>query len=203
MKFSEVVEQARILLQRTGKITYRVLKREFALDDEALEDLSAAEEFLEYFGIAYDARTVQVNRLHILQRFHDYIGKAGCMPQDDAQRRAAYARLLQQAYDDFVKSDALTEKVFKVFHMHEPQTTFVPLADIRSAGGAPSCAGACQGSTGGSSSEQMGSAMEQRFDFSRVADAQRAQRRHLPGLESQPLIRRGRGHVDDVAPSAG
>lgn len=113
--------------------------------DEALEDLSAAEEFLEYFGIEYDARTVQVNRLHILQRFHNYIAKAGCMPQDDAQRRAAYARQLQQAYDDFVQSDALTEKVFKVFHMHEPQTTFVPLAEITlSKGGAPApAAGGC------------------------------------------------------------
>ena len=52
MKFSEVVEQARILLQRTGKITYRVLKREFALDDEALEDLK--EQFILAEGIAVD-----------------------------------------------------------------------------------------------------------------------------------------------------
>jgi nitrogenase-stabilizing/protective protein len=98
--------------------------------DEALEELSAAEEFLEYFGIAYDARTVQVNRLHILQRFHNYIGQAGELPEDEASRHAVYARLLQQAYEDFVASDALTEKVFKVFHMHEPQTTFVPLTEI-------------------------------------------------------------------------
>ncbi|HXG22487.1 MAG TPA: adenylate/guanylate cyclase domain-containing protein [Methylomirabilota bacterium] len=39
MKFSEVVEQARALLQRKGRITYRALQREFALDDQALEDL--------------------------------------------------------------------------------------------------------------------------------------------------------------------
>ena len=39
MKFSEMVDQARALLQRTGKITYRALKREFDLDDEALADL--------------------------------------------------------------------------------------------------------------------------------------------------------------------
>jgi nitrogenase-stabilizing/protective protein len=132
--------------------------------DEALEDLSAAEDFLEYFGIEFDARTVQVNRLHILQRFHDYIAKAGCMPLDDTQRRAAYARLLQQAYDDFVKSDALTEKVFKVFHMHEPQTSFVPLSDItlnKAGTAAPSPAtGSCGcGSSGacGSSAAALGS----------------------------------------------
>ena len=39
MKFSEVIEQASELLQRRGCITYRSLKREFALDDEGLEDL--------------------------------------------------------------------------------------------------------------------------------------------------------------------
>lgn len=125
--------------------------------DKALEDLSAAEEFLEYFGIDYDARTVQVNRLHILQRFHNYIGQAGNLPADEAPRRAVYARLLQQAYEDFVTSDALTEKVFKVFHMHEPQTTFVPLAEITlnkaGAAAAPAlAAGGCGcGSSGGGS----------------------------------------------------
>jgi hypothetical protein len=41
MKFAAIVDQARVLLQRTGTLTYRVLQREFALDDEALEDLKA------------------------------------------------------------------------------------------------------------------------------------------------------------------
>jgi len=124
--------------------------------DEALGELSAAEEFLEYFGIAYDARTVQVNRLHILQRFHNYMAQAGELPADETPRRAVYARLLQQAYEDFVKSDAITEKVFKVFHMHEPQTTFVPLTEITlnktgAAAPAPAAGGCgCGSSSGGS-----------------------------------------------------
>ncbi len=102
--------------------------------DEALEDLSSAEDFLDYFGIAYDPAVVHVNRLHILQRFHDYIAKSGPLPEEEQARRALYTSLLAQAYQDFVKSDALTEKVFKVFHMHEPQTTFVPLTAIAIAG---------------------------------------------------------------------
>lgn len=97
--------------------------------DEALEELVSAEDFLNYFGIEYDASVVQVNRLHILQRFHNYLGKA-VMPDDEATRRAVYVATLQQAYQDFVKSDALTEKVFKVFHMHEPQVKFVPISSI-------------------------------------------------------------------------
>ncbi len=98
--------------------------------NEAMDELSSAEEFLEYFGISFESSVVQVNRLHILQRFHNYIAKAGTLPEVEAARRVVYATLLQQAYQDFVKSDALTEKVFKVFHMHEPQTRFVPLSSI-------------------------------------------------------------------------
>ena len=97
--------------------------------DEALEELVSAEDFLNYFGIEYEPAVVQVNRLHILQRFHNYLGKA-VLPEEEAARRGVYATLLQQAYQDFVRSDALTEKVFKVFHMHEPQVKFVPLSSI-------------------------------------------------------------------------
>jgi len=108
--------------------------------DEAMEDLESAEDFLDYFGIPFDPAVVHVNRLHILQRFHDYVVEAGAMPEAAEQRRAVYRRLLGQAYDDFVRSDALTEKVFKVFHMHEPQTAFVPLSAI---GIATAPAGGC------------------------------------------------------------
>ena len=100
------------------------------LDDD-LAELSSAEEFLEYFGIDFDAAVVQVNRLHILQRFHNYI-EAGqdAQPVDEGDRRMFYRGMLVRAYEDFVHSDALTEKVFKVFHMHEPKSVFVPLSDI-------------------------------------------------------------------------
>ncbi len=39
MKFSDVVDQASVLLQRKGRVSYRALTREFALDAEALADL--------------------------------------------------------------------------------------------------------------------------------------------------------------------
>lgn len=102
--------------------------------DEAMAELSAAEDFLDFFGIDYEPAVVHVNRLHILQRFHDYVAAAGEPPADEGTRRVFYAGRLAQAYQDFVRSDALTEKVFKVFHMHEPQTAFVPLSAITVAG---------------------------------------------------------------------
>ena len=39
MDFLEVLEQAREVLRNKRRITYRTLKRQFELDDEALEDL--------------------------------------------------------------------------------------------------------------------------------------------------------------------
>jgi nitrogenase-stabilizing/protective protein len=111
--------------------------------DEALEELESAEDFLNYFGIAFDPAVVHVNRLHILQRYHNYLARAGELPEAEAARRGIYAELLGRAYKDFVESDALTEKVFKVFHMHEPQTAFVPLASITLAAKPAPAAGGC------------------------------------------------------------
>jgi len=95
--------------------------------DLELAELSSAEEFLEYFKVAYDPKVVQVNRLHILQRFHDYLAGIEDMPADADARRALHADLLAGAYQDFVTSDARTEKVFRVFQTQEPRTVRVDL----------------------------------------------------------------------------
>lgn len=99
-----------------------------------MDELQSAEDFLEYFCIEYDQKVVHVNRLHILQRFHDYIGRVDELPKDEKVLHALYKKMLQNAYEDFVNSDAITEKVFKVFHMHEPQQTFVPMGDLKIGG---------------------------------------------------------------------
>lgn len=101
--------------------------------DYALKELSSAEDFLEFFGIEYDACVVQVNRLHILQRFHDYIQTANPLPSDDESQQRLYAQLLKQAYEDFVYSDARTEKVFQVFkEKPTSQITLIPVATLKS-----------------------------------------------------------------------
>ena len=100
--------------------------------DEALEELSSAEDFLNFFEVEYEPAVVHVNRLHILQRFNEYISQSeDVFPESDEAKKEVYARLLARAYQDFVESDALTEKVFKVFHMHEPQETFVSLDSLQ------------------------------------------------------------------------
>ncbi len=101
---------------------------------DELTELESAEDFLQYFALDYQPSVVHVNRLHILQRFHDYLQQAQhSMPSDEAAMKEVYSRLLQRAYQDFVNSDAQTEKVFKVFNsgIGEPQTAFVSLAEIK------------------------------------------------------------------------
>ncbi len=92
-----------------------------------LEDLSSAEDFLDYFSVPYDPAVVHVNRLHILQRFHDYLAKQEAGKAPDAE---AYRGWLLRAYQDFVGSDAQTEKVFAVFQRADG-TSFVPLDSLK------------------------------------------------------------------------
>ncbi len=83
---------------------------------KAMAGFSAAEEFLDYFGIQYDQAVVNVNRLHILKRFHQYLrGEKIPGELEEEAVRKAFKVLLERAYQDFVRSDAATEKVFKVF----------------------------------------------------------------------------------------
>lgn len=105
---------------------------DFTLEDD-LEELSSAEDFLDYFQIDYDPKVVQINRLHIMQRYHDYLGKGQDLMADadgDSALKAIYAKLLARAYDDFVHSDAKTEKVLKIYRMSEPQSTFVSVDQL-------------------------------------------------------------------------
>ena len=74
--------------------------------------LSSAEDFFQHFDLPFDAAVVNVNRLHILKRFKQYLAHASA---EDTARS-----LLQRAYGDFVHSSAQAQKVFKLF---SPGTT--------------------------------------------------------------------------------
>ena len=83
---------------------------------KTLAGFSAAEEFFQFFGVEYDQSVVNVNRLHILKRFHQYL-RSSPLPSTapDAELFAACRGHLQKAYMDFVRSTPAQEKVFKVF----------------------------------------------------------------------------------------
>jgi nitrogenase-stabilizing/protective protein len=83
---------------------------------QRLKALSSAEDFLHFFGVPFEERTVHVNRLHILKRFYQYLHKAeGLSGLDEVELFRRYRELLVQAHQDFVTSTAAREKVFKVF----------------------------------------------------------------------------------------
>jgi nitrogenase-stabilizing/protective protein len=98
---------------------------------ERLRSLSSAEDFLRYFGVAYDEHVLQVNRLHILKRFYQYLHAADAMAGlDEVELYRRYRELLARAYQDFVSSTPAREKVFKVFQTAEGLQQ-VPLARLR------------------------------------------------------------------------
>jgi nitrogenase-stabilizing/protective protein len=83
---------------------------------QKLKQLSAAEEFLEFFGVPYEQSVVNVSRLHILKRFYQYMRQErGLDGLDEIEMFKQLRSLLATAYDDFVRSNAAQEKVFKVF----------------------------------------------------------------------------------------
>ncbi len=96
--------------------------------EQDLRELEGAEDFLDYFAIRYDPHVVEVNRLHILQRFHDYLARIA-LPPDEPGRREVHRNALCLAYQDFVSSDARTEKVFKVFRS-QAGITYVSLDSL-------------------------------------------------------------------------
>ena len=82
---------------------------------QKLTEFSAAEEFLDYFGISYEQSVVNVYRLHILKRFYQYLRQEKLGEMDEVSMFQKYRTLLMRAYEDFVNSTAAKEKVFKVF----------------------------------------------------------------------------------------
>jgi len=101
---------------------------DFDIDDD-MEDLVSAEDFLNYFDIPFDETTVNVYRLHILQRYHDYLSQSE-LAEDQLERREQYKQILIRAYESFLDSDARTEKVLKIYKNLGPQSTFVSMDQV-------------------------------------------------------------------------
>jgi nitrogenase-stabilizing/protective protein len=89
--------------------------------------LKDAEEYFEFFGLTYDPKVVNVNRLHILRKFSQLtqdIDKS----QSETQILDAYRQALQTAYDLFLSSNSVEQKLFKVFQ--DRPKNIVMLSDI-------------------------------------------------------------------------
>ena len=80
---------------------------------EQLSKLSSAEEFFHLLDVPYDPSILNVARLHILRRMGEYLKHAPAEAVEGSERAHFRAHLLQ-AYEDFVRSSPLDERVFKV-----------------------------------------------------------------------------------------
>jgi nitrogenase-stabilizing/protective protein len=100
---------------------------------EQMITLASAEEFLDFFQLEYDQAVVNVNRLHILQRFNQYMRQTKSLSEMEGTLQFEKCReLLAHAYQDFVHSSAVKEKVFKVFRDAEGIKT-ISLNSLRDA----------------------------------------------------------------------
>lgn len=96
------------------------------------QQLTDAEQFFEFFNLPYDANVVNVNRLHILQKFSQLIRQINTTAAElsEAEKLDQYQSALQTAYTLFVTSNSLEQKLFKVFN-EKPQN-LVLLTEIGS-----------------------------------------------------------------------
>ena len=105
MEFYEVVKRAAMLLQQQGKLTYQTLRRQFALDDETLEDLK--EELLfshpvvdeDGRGLVWIGETEAARQAELDQTIS---------PPADARRPEAERRQLTVMFCDLVGSTGLS-----------------------------------------------------------------------------------------------
>lgn len=89
--------------------------------------LKDAEEYFEFFGLSYDPKVVNVNRLHILRKFSQLTQDID-NSQSEAEVLAAYSRELRNAYDLFLTSSSVEQKLFKVFK--DKPSNVVMVSDI-------------------------------------------------------------------------
>ena len=86
-------------------------------DYEKFVQLSDAEEYFEFFQLPYDQKVINVNRLHILKKFSEFIQQIDENNSElsNSEKLSIYRDALEQAYQIFLESTPLEQKLFKVF----------------------------------------------------------------------------------------
>jgi nitrogenase-stabilizing/protective protein len=108
---------------------------------QELGRLSSAEDFFNYLDLPFKPQIVQVSRLHILRRMGQYLKGSeidGAFEglSDEAIKDLCRSHL-DQAYQDFVASSPIQERLFKVHKdavapKEEPvNNNFVPLDSLK------------------------------------------------------------------------
>jgi len=81
---------------------------------EQLQKASSAEDFFVLLKVDYDPKVVNVSRLHILRRMGQYLFKEDFSDETEEGIAERCRSFLEQAYQDFLKSTPIEERLFKV-----------------------------------------------------------------------------------------
>jgi len=105
-----------------------------------LGKLSSAEDFFTYLDVPFEPSVVHVSRLHILRRMGQYLkgseidGAFEGLGDDEIKKLCR--EHLEQAYQDFIESSPIKERLFKVHKeaiepKPEAASNFVPLDSLK------------------------------------------------------------------------
>ncbi|MBD0262630.1 MAG: nitrogenase-stabilizing/protective protein NifW [Tolypothrix sp. Co-bin9] len=99
---------------------------------EQFNKIVDAEEYFQFFELPYDQKFVNVNRLHILKKFSQYMKEIDSNSPDLSveDRLKQYCEALQKAYQVFEESTPQEQKLFKVFN--DKPKNVVTLTEITS-----------------------------------------------------------------------
>ncbi|MGA8170794.1 MAG: nitrogenase stabilizing/protective protein NifW [Methylocystis sp.] len=79
-----------------------------------LKEATCAEDFFTLLGVDYEPKVVNVARLHILRRMGQYLFSEDFSDADESSMTARCKEFLERAYQDFLKSTPIDERLFKV-----------------------------------------------------------------------------------------
>jgi nitrogenase-stabilizing/protective protein len=99
---------------------------------EDFKKITVTEEYFEFFNLPYDRKLVNVNRLHILKQFSQFMSDIDSNYPDlqEAEKLNKYRDALLKAYEVFLSKSPLETKLFKVFH--EKPKGIVMLSELQS-----------------------------------------------------------------------
>ncbi len=91
-----------------------------------LKACSSAEDFFAELKVKYDPKVLGPARLHILKRMGQHLATEDFEDMPDRVIAARCRSFLERAYEDFVSSSPLKERVFKVLKDHDPDRPVKP-----------------------------------------------------------------------------
>ncbi|MCP9308333.1 nitrogenase-stabilizing/protective protein NifW [Zymomonas mobilis] len=98
---------------------------------DTLRQLSSAEDFFSALHVDYDPQILNVARLHILRKMRLYLEADKGDLADESLQKQQYQHYLTQAYNDFVHSSPIKERLFKV-HQEAVKPVKLPMVKLTS-----------------------------------------------------------------------